>query len=262
MTTLKQLQNEVKKRNNELDGLSDELVTSMIKYQNEYEKLLLKTAFNLTEDGNLKPTQGNYLKAQTLNPSKKLRFNDIAVNWVGEYPQVAKEQILFNKSIGVATDLQFQDLSAVKAFQQIDLDAMLTASRGMDAMIKKELVNHIALGAMYSEAVDNIALGFLGAGDKTGRIANWADSVMRTSMFGLTRTIDQEIYDDIGEEKFVYVGTLDNRTRDFCMARVGKEFTKDEINKFGEKNGSGLPGFFSPGGYRCRHSMIGVSTVA
>lgn len=260
MASIDKVRRDLRARNNSLDGITDDLVNDLEKYQSEYEKLLLKENFDL-DDGNLKRTSKNFERATSINPMKELGYEDISKDWVGKYPEVAKGQIAFNKGIGVESDLKFKDFTLVKVYQGVDLGAMLAEGRSIDALIKRELVNAIALEDNYKTTVDNISLAYLGQGEKLGQAANWADSVMRTSVFGLTRSIDKQIYEDIGEDKFIYVGALDKRTRDFCRARVGQEFTNEQIEEFGALNGSGLPGFFSPGGYRCRHSMIGASTI-
>ena len=255
MASLNELKKEVKKQNTKLDGISDVLIAKLEAYQSAYEKLLLKTKFSLV-GGALKRNTSNFTLAQKLTPMQTLGLKEIATEWVAKYPDVASEELAFSERIGIKTGLAFKDISLVRVHQKTDLDAFLTMGRGMDALIKRELVNSIALETSYDVAVANIARGFLGAGDKLGRVANWADAVMRTSVFGLTRSIDAQIYEDIGAKKFVYVGAVDKRTRPFCRARVGKEYTKKQIEKFGNLNGSGLPGFFSPGGFRCRHRMI------
>ncbi len=255
MPTLSELNGEIRKRNNELDGLSDELVDSLDSYQKEYERLLLNENFDLDDKGNLKSTMKNYNRAQSINPQKKLGFKEIAIGWVKKYPKAVKDQITFNRTLGVQTDMKFTDITILKVYQNADLESMLSMSAGMDAMVKKELVNSIALNDNYKTSVRNISQAYLGRGVKKGQAVNWADSVMRTSMFGLVRTVDQEIYEDLGIDKFVYLGTLDKRTRDFCRHRVGNTFTKKQVERFGIQNGSGIPGFYAPGGYRCRHSM-------
>ena len=261
MPSLSTLKKEVGTQNKSLDGLTDELVAAMVNYQNEYERLLRREKFDLGDSGNLKRTQKNFNRAQNLDPLNKLGFGKLAADHIDEYPSVAKSRIAFNTTIGIGADLEFRDFSLVKTFQNVDLAGMMANGRNIDAAIKRELVNAISLQQNYQITVDNLTEAFLGAGDKLGQAANYADSVMRTSLFGLTRSIDKQTYDSIGETEFVYVGPLDKRTREFCRARIGKIFDTEQIEKFGSQNGSGLPGFFSPGGFRCRHDMIGSKAL-
>lgn len=59
------------------------------------------------------------------------------------------------------------------------------------------------------------------------------------------------------ETPYAYLGPLDEKTRPFCEERVGRVFTREEIDAM--DNGQ-LPNvFLTGGGYNCRHSWIAVS---
>lgn len=59
------------------------------------------------------------------------------------------------------------------------------------------------------------------------------------------------------DEPFAYMGPVDDKTREFCLERVGKVFTRSQIEQM--DNGQ-LPNvFLSGGGYNCRHQFIAVS---
>jgi hypothetical protein len=58
-------------------------------------------------------------------------------------------------------------------------------------------------------------------------------------------------------ERFAYFGPVDSKTRKFCMDRVGKIYTRADID--GMNNGQ-LPNcLITRGGYACRHHWIAVS---
>jgi len=255
MESLEKLQEEVRKLNNKLDGISDDLVNALEKYQREYEKLLLKKNFDL-EQGKLKRNIKNYNTAQSINPFRELGFNELAIDHIKKYDDIADYQLLFNKRIGIDTDFDFQDVSIIKQFKDTDLGTMYSEGQLLDSLVKKELVNAIALNTPIDTAIENLSESLLGAGEKSGRLARYATTYIRTSLNGLSRAIDKELYDKIGVNEFLYVGALDGKTRHFCKTRLGKKFTTEQIEKFGEQNGSGIDGFFSPGGFNCRHRML------
>lgn len=59
------------------------------------------------------------------------------------------------------------------------------------------------------------------------------------------------------DQAFLYVGPVDGRTREWCLERVGKVYTRDAIDAM--DNGA-LPNvFITAGGYACRHSWMAVS---
>lgn len=57
-------------------------------------------------------------------------------------------------------------------------------------------------------------------------------------------------------QPFLYTGPIDGRTRDWCLSRVGKVYTRTEIEQM--DNGQLPNPFLSGGGYNCRHTFIPV----
>ena len=140
--------------------------------------------------------------------------------------------------------------------QEIDFSVFQAEAQLLDERIKKELVNAIALRMPYEQTVDNLATSLLGAGEKTGTLAGYANTYMRTALFSLSKAIDQEIYSALGVDEYYYLGPIDAKTRPFCLQRIGEKFTTKQIENFGDANGSGLNGFLLPGGFNCRHRMV------
>lgn len=62
---------------------------------------------------------------------------------------------------------------------------------------------------------------------------------------------------EAGLKKLLYVGPLDEKTRPFCERHTGEVKTLDEWNSL--DNGQRNPVGVYRGGYKCRHSLIGVS---
>ncbi|MGE0451723.1 MAG: hypothetical protein AB7Q29_19270 [Vicinamibacterales bacterium] len=56
---------------------------------------------------------------------------------------------------------------------------------------------------------------------------------------------------------YAFVGPVDARTRDWCLAHVGRVFTRAEIDTL--DNGQIGPVFLTGGGYNCRHTWMEVS---
>lgn len=59
-----------------------------------------------------------------------------------------------------------------------------------------------------------------------------------------------------GITKYLYDGTIIATTRNFCLERVGKIFTLQELESM--DNGQGLPVIPSLGGYNCRHYLTPI----
>lgn len=62
------------------------------------------------------------------------------------------------------------------------------------------------------------------------------------------------------DEVFAYMGPADIKLRPFCYARVGKVYTRHEIDAM--ENGQMPNVFLSGGGYNCRHAWIAVSKLS
>jgi len=256
-----ELLRQIKRLNTGIDGISDELVAAIEKYQRNYERALYKVNFDI-KDGYIKTNLSNYSKATSIDGMNKLGFRQLAIDHISEYNSVANKQIIFAQSLGIATDLSFKDLEILKKLQELDLAALYSQGEALDNAIKKALVNGIASGSNYDDMIGNISDTLLGAGETTGMLAKYADTYLRTSLFGLSRMVDKEIYEKAGGySKYLYVGPIDKRTREFCIEHVGNSYTEAEIEQFPNENDSGLDPWFSPGGWNCRHRLIPVDSI-
>jgi hypothetical protein len=62
------------------------------------------------------------------------------------------------------------------------------------------------------------------------------------------------------DEVFAYLGPIDAKTRPFCYERVGKVFTREQIDAW--ENGQLPNAFLTGGGYNCRHQPIALSKLS
>lgn len=62
------------------------------------------------------------------------------------------------------------------------------------------------------------------------------------------------------DQPYLYSGPIDGKTRDWCVERVGKVFTRAEIDAM--DNGQMADVFLTGGGYNCRHSFMAVESRA
>jgi len=77
------------------------------------------------------------------------------------------------------------------------------------------------------------------------------------------RQISKEYADQLELNYAVYSGTEMKATRPFCSARIGKVFTREEIEGWKALSFQGKPKNYNPatdlGGYNCRHSLDWIS---
>lgn len=76
---------------------------------------------------------------------------------------------------------------------------------------------------------------------------------------GLDRTVNLIYANRLGLNHAIYSGTIIKTTRPFCRARVGKVFTRNQIEAWADLDFAGKPPIYDPfvhcGGYNCRHHL-------
>lgn len=75
------------------------------------------------------------------------------------------------------------------------------------------------------------------------------------SIYG--RVVESIAAGDDPETRFAYMGPVDDKTREFCLARVGKIYSRVDIDAM--DNGQIGDVFLTGGGYNCRHVWMEVS---
>jgi hypothetical protein len=88
-----------------------------------------------------------------------------------------------------------------------------------------------------------------------------ARALFDTQMTIFGRTVEAAKTEALGpSQPFLYAGPVDLKTRDWCLQRVGKVFTREEIDAMDNDQ---LPNtFLTAGGYNCRHSFLAVESHA
>ena len=266
--TLDEILKKIKELNNQIESYPDDLIVQIEKYQLQYEKELLSIDFDVDSRDRLKGTLKNYNQAQSLNMARRLKWSSLTDSFIKDYSEIALLTKSYHKALGInVSEFNYRDMRVLKAAKLADRTNMLTEGELLDQLVKKQLVNQIALNSDRKTAINLLSKDLLGSGlkdKKQGTLARYANTYLRTSAQGLTRMIDKEVYDSLGFDRgrWLYAGTAgDARIRPFCAARVGKTFTTTEVKKFPSKNRSGLDPFFSPGGWNCRHRMVPVDLI-
>jgi hypothetical protein len=88
------------------------------------------------------------------------------------------------------------------------------------------------------------------------RFSSMLETELNTGLAGFSRSVNLYKAEELGLDHFLYVGPNDSKTREFCLERVGKVFTSEQISMW--DNGQGLPASIYLGGYNCRHRLAPV----
>lgn len=79
------------------------------------------------------------------------------------------------------------------------------------------------------------------------------------------RAITKDYADELSLDYFIYSGTEMSRTRAFCEERVGKIFTREEVeswrNQVWEGKNKNYDPFLDCGGYNCRHKLDAIDAA-
>ena len=179
------------------------------------------------------------------------------------------------------TDAGFDEFATKAA---VDSVATMAAAVGTSRIPRAALSDRLA--ALQAVATGNL----LAQGDNAANALYRAVSQhlagsrdVRDILRSLTKTLDREAHEvgavfdtqvsifgrqveDLRSQKlppdqpYLYSGPIDGRTREWCLQRVGKIYTRDEIDRM--DNGQIPNVFLSAGGYRCRHSFLAVESRA
>lgn len=77
-----------------------------------------------------------------------------------------------------------------------------------------------------------------------------------TEVAAFHRQVTFEALDMIGADFVLYAGNVQENSRPFCRARVGKVFRYSNVKTW--DNGQGLPVIPYLGGYNCRHRLVAI----
>lgn len=101
---------------------------------------------------------------------------------------------------------------------------------------------------------------------KANITTRYIEQIATDSLYQMTQTYQLKISNDLGIEYYYYAGTKMKTSRQFCISRYGKVFTKKEIQSWPELNWAGkVIGtdkntiFVYRGGYNCRHTLRPIS---
>ena len=165
------------------------------------------------------------------------------------------------------------DRALVKAirqqYKQLSADYLLNAQsfqRSLLNPIAQEVGAYIATGGRYSDLVRSVSDIVTGGDTSDGAILGNAKTAVNDLVSVYERTTTKVAADQVGAEFFLYQGRPIDTTRQFCMARAGKYWHREEIAGWGDEEWSGKAEgtnsetiFSFLGGYNCRHVLVPVA---
>jgi hypothetical protein len=211
-----------------------------------------------TEDGRLVTTAANLGRVIALRDTLRAAmegagYDDIALAAVDDPLDALAQQVLRSSRIAnQAARLSPVSIEAIAAWKELRLADLLDLAEDTARAVQQAALD----GVLGIRPVDRLLDDVAEVLDDT---AARARTVYDTAVSTYTRQIEQLTSDGTADELFLYVGPVDSKTRPFCMERVGRVYTREQIDAM--DNGS-LPNVFLTGGsYNCRHIWARVSVL-
>jgi len=152
------------------------------------------------------------------------------------------------KATGRAEIFSDIDGDIIQALVEFDTERSMRLLGEYTGDAKRVLLNATMAGEPLDLAMFDDAFG--------ERFSAKLETELNTGLAGFSRSVNLYKADELGIEKFVYVGPDDKVIRPFCQERVGNTYTRDQIDEW--DNGQGLPATIYLGGYNCRHRLAPI----
>jgi hypothetical protein len=167
----------------------------------------------------------------------------------------------FNPSRNYFKVLQTQTIEKIESFLLRD---------GLSFAVKtplKDILNlNINTGGSFSGFLDQLRNFITGNEYFDGRLLSYSRGLLKDTLFNYSRAYQQAVTADLGLSYYLYAGGVMDKTRPFCMERVGNFYHEDEIKLWANQDWAGKNKdttessiFIYCGGHNCAHSLIPVS---
>jgi hypothetical protein len=169
----------------------------------------------------------------------------------------------FNESRNFIKSLQTQTIESIESTLLED---------GLTMQIKNPLTDilnrNVNSGGQFSGFLEEIRNFVKGNDELDGRILSYSRTYLRDTLFNYSRSYQESITADLGLDFYLYSGGIMDKTREFCLHRVGKFWHRKEVESWaglnwqGKRQGTTKSSIFTfLGGHNCGHSLVPVSKL-
>ena len=211
-----------------------------------------------TEDGRLVSTQANLGRALQLRTDLQAEIRntgliELSARAVDAPLDRLTAMVLETSEIAAkAAKLTPLHVEALTAFKELRLAELLEVADDAALMIWRATVD----GVLGVRPVESLLVDIEDALEATRAEAR---TVYDTAVSSYSRQVEQLQTSGEPDELFLYTGPADDAMRPFCKERVGKVFSRSEIEEM--DNGQIPNVFLTGGGYNCRHQFKLVSRL-
>jgi len=229
------------------------------------KKIIDMTKEFKTTNGTLLGPRVNMKQAQKVHAQLKKLFQD---TYGVEARAVTRG---FNKAAKYIQN-ELGELSLASDFTSVDIgimDALKTNTWGtfnqFGLAAQEQMVNKMYSAILGKSSFSTLVISFQGilSGHKDARgrpMSFYANLYANDAIMNFHNSVRMKKAEDAGINLFLYYGNLIATSRDFCIRRVEKVFSKEVIDSWDETPwvGKSGPAYTNRGGYNCRHSWVGV----
>ena len=194
------------------------------------------------------------LQTELRRQLNKLGYDNLAEQFVGRFDAASEQAMDTLKAMGVKTvRLAPMDESALSSLRLLHMEALVKAGQDAAVEVGRGVILNAIAGRSRAQMIRSVAETL------DSKLVRYASTYADTALVSYDRTVSWKTWEAGGISKFLYRGPSDVKTRPWCLARVGKEFTTGEIAKM--DNGTRLmPVSVYGGGWNCRHVWTPVVT--
>ncbi len=221
-------------------------------------------------------TKGNRLQNNRFNISMLNRMRDKFREWLrdaGYYEQITE----FGKSyktildqadsyfmeLGFEGTLTDRDLNTLRQITRDDLSFMRSRDKDVLNTTYETIVNGIHSRRDWRDLDKALRDLHTDTKEARGLLKRYIGTYSNTAFAAFDRRVMQIKANQFNIDLFLFAGSSLKDSREFCMQRVDKVFTRDEINAWqeqqwqGKKRGGNV--WIYLGGYNCTHSLNPIS---
>lgn len=238
---------------------------------------LLLNRLELYPDGTIMQNQANRSLLAKVDQYFNKAFNETGYynelnGFTGDIKKLTANNTAYFSFVSDAFSANAQYIKSLQKQTISELTGLL-ANEGLEAAMKQPIVNilnqNINTGASFKDLLSQIRQFTIGDDKLQGQLQRYSRQIVNDSLFNFNRSLQESISEQAGLQWYVYSGHMDKDSRPFCVARKGKYFRKEEIEKWasldwaGKRRGTTASTIFVYcGGYNCRHMLISVSEKA
>ena len=214
-----------------------------------------------TTDGKLLGPKTNLKQAQRVHADLAKLFEEtygeaVRTSMKG-FPAVAKEIKKSWKDMDIEADFTGVDRDMIEALRTSTYNEFIEMGTSAQEAIAKTMYDYVASGAPFSELTKAVQGALTGHQDIRGRpMTSYVDTYAVDSVMNFNNAVSVGKAEAAGLEFFLYEGTAIEDSRDFCLERMGRIFSRAEIESWNDWDWQGKAGppLEYRGGFNCRHT--------